>query len=552
MVKQASLDNTWIEEGLDKLRSKFSNLVFFETEDPERHEQFLKRWAHYDDYHSHTLYQYERWTGLCRYEEKKERFLQVRAGEGDRYAVQTSEKTGMDTGLREVSAALRHMDKELRDRPCIFMLKDMECCLEGCQDRDPNIVSAFRAWSQGSEVGFQRSAVICFCAKTDLVVDEHTEKRAAVIKVDLGKEAERAYVIMQASHELGEHTDWIGKQLGSLVRLTAGLNLHQLKSVLLECYARQGKIDASEVAGLKSDWISREEIVDIVEPEGGFGMVGGYKAVKDFVRKNIIDVLKKPERAARFGAPLPRGVLLFGPPGTGKTLFAKAMAGETNLPFINLRTENLFSRYLGESGRLFGRAIEIAEKNAPAIVFIDEIDRFGQRRSSVSDGASEETRRVFNQILEWLGDKNRQSILVGTTNRPGDLDEALTREGRLDYRIPFLYPDDEARAEILRIHLGLTGSYSVLPESREGLIEEQISWLVTNTAYFSGAELEGLVLAVRRNAFNRHGEFVEAVDFQAAAESFTLNHDQRQREVEKYYAYAQEYTNDASFLNDNA
>jgi len=549
MAKTATLDSSWIEEGLGKLRSKFSNLVFFETEDPERHTQFLRCLPNYEDYFEHTVYQYDRWTGLCRFDREKQRISPVSEGDGDRYTLGRAKKMGMEKGLRDISAALRHMDKELKDKPCIFVLKDMESCQSGYQDRDQPLVAALRAWSNDSELAFRRSAVICFCAKSDQVVDNHTEQRAAVIKVDLGKDTERAYVIMQASCELGVQSDQVGQQLGRLVRLTAGLNLHQLRSVLLECYSRKGEIDASKVAGLKADWISREGIVDIVEPEGDFGMVGGYEVVKAFINKNIIDVLKEPERAARFGAPLPRGILLFGPPRTGKTLFAKALAGETSLPFINLRTENLYRGLLGESGRLFGRAIEIAEKNAPAIVFIDEIDRFGQRRSSANDGASEETRRVFNQILEWLGDRNRKSILVGTTNRPDDLDPALTSAGRLDYKIPFLYPDSDARAEILKIHLGLTGAYKPLPEEKAGLIERQIEWLVPKTEYFSGGELEGLVLMVRRNAFNRGGEFVDASDFQAAVENYSINYDERQREVEEHYRYAQKYTNDATFLD---
>ena len=549
MSKKAGFDSSWIEEGLGKLRSKFSNLVFFETGDPERYIQFLNCRPGYEDYRGHILYQYDRWAGLCRYEPEKEHFSPTGMGEEDRFAVKTAQKTGMGKGLRDVSAALRHVDKELKKKPCIFVLKDMESCQCGCQDREPSLVAALRAWSHDPEVAFQRSAVICFCAKPDLVVDDHTEQRIAVVKIDLGKDAERAYVIMETSRQLGEEFHQVGQQLGRLVRLTAGLNLHQLRSVLLECYAHKGKIDPSEVARLKADWISREEIVDIVEPQGDFGIVGGYQAVKNFVNKNIIDVLAEPEHAARFGVPLPRGILLFGPPGTGKTLFAKALAGETNLPFINLRTENLFSRYLGESGRLFGRAIEIAEKNAPAIVFIDEIDRFGQRRGASNDGASEETRRVFNQILEWLGDRDRKSILVGTTNRPDDLDSALTRAGRLDYKIPFLYPDEEARAEILHIHLGLTGTYTPLPEEGNGLIEEQIGWMVSKTEYFSGAELEELVLVVRRNAFNRQTEFVGEEDFRLAVENFTINHDQRKQEVEEYFNYAKTYTNDAHFLD---
>jgi transitional endoplasmic reticulum ATPase len=102
----------------------------------------------------------------------------------------------------------------------------------------------------------------------------------------------------------------------------------------------------------------------------------------------------------------------------GRAQFVKALAKETNLPFINLRTENLFSMWLGESRRKFSEAIRLAEQMSPAIVFIDEIDRCGKRSGTSADGASQETQRVFSQVLEWLGDKRRRSIIVGTTNTP--------------------------------------------------------------------------------------------------------------------------------------
>jgi len=539
MDKKAYLDSSWIESGLEKLRSKFSNLVFFETDDPERYSQLLRCLPNYHDYRRHFLYQYDRWTGLCRYDLQKNRFHPVNMGDGDRYAVQTAQKTGMNPSLRDVSQALRHVDRELKSRPCIFLLKDMESSQGTSQDRDPSVVAALRAWARDSEMAYQRSAVICFSARPELVVDDYTKQLAAIVKVDLGNDTERASVIRRVLYELGENDDQVNGDLGRLARLTAGLNLHQLKSVLLECYSRRGNLHAQEVAQLKADWITRQGIVDIVEPQGDFNTVGGYEYVKEFVKKNIIDVLAEPERALRFGVPLPRGVLLFGPPGTGKTIFAKALAGETNLPFINLKTENLFAPHLGESGRLFARAIEIAEKNAPAIVFVDEIDRFGRRRSSSNDGASEETRRVFNQILEWLGDKNRKSILVGTTNRPDDLDPALTRAGRLDCKIPLLYPDEEARADILRIHLGLTGACPPIPTDDPGLVEERILWMVSKTDSFSGAELEYLAQIIRRNAFNRKAEFVGREDFLGALEHFSIDYDKRKKEVEDYLNYAE-------------
>ncbi|HQN20674.1 MAG TPA: ATP-binding protein, partial [Syntrophobacteraceae bacterium] len=328
-------------------------------------------------------------------------------------------------------------------------------------------------------------------------------------------------MIKEVAVEIGQTQETLSRA-NRLVGLTAGLNLHQLRSLLLECHQQQGKIEESRVATKKSDWIRREDIVEILEPAHGFESVGGYESVKQFIQRNIIGVINHPERAAHFGVPLPKGILLFGPPGTGKSHFSKALAAETHLPFINLKTENLFSQYLGESGRLFNRAIKIAEKNAPCIVFIDEIDRFGTRRSSANDGASEETRRVFNQILEWLGDANRKSILIGTTNRPQDLDKAFTRPGRLDYKVPIFYPNAAARSAILAIHLGLTGVSNPIPvsEGAEAMVEERIRWLAQNTRYFSGAELEELVYRIRRNAFERNGRYVEEKDFARALEHF--------------------------------
>ena len=117
----------------------------------------------------------------------------------------------------------------------------------------------------------------------------------------------------------------------------------------------------------------------------------------------MINVLRRPEKARYFGLGLPKGLLFFGPPGTGKSLFANALASEVQLPFINLVTENIYSKWLGESGQNMKNAITLAEKMSPAIVFVDEIDRFGKRAGASAGSAEEETQRVFSQFLEWLG-----------------------------------------------------------------------------------------------------------------------------------------------------
>jgi SpoVK/Ycf46/Vps4 family AAA+-type ATPase len=134
---------------------------------------------------------------------------------------------------------------------------------------------------------------------------------------------------------------------------------------------------------LKSEMVKRSRVLEVRDPQFGFGDIGGYHAIKDFVQKYIINVLKKPDRARHFGLGLPKGLLFFGPPGTGKSLFANALAREVQLPFINLVTENIYSKWLGESGQNMKNAITLAEKMSPAIVFVDEIDRFGKRQGDV-------------------------------------------------------------------------------------------------------------------------------------------------------------------------
>jgi ATP-dependent 26S proteasome regulatory subunit len=548
MAKRAQLDYQWIEEGILKLRSRFSNLIFFETEDPERFDQFLKMVGSLQEYAGHEIFQYNRWDGLSHLDRQQGRYLPVSMGEGDRYAVEAGESMGLEPGIKDPSAAFRHVDRELKKQSGLLLIKDMDHSGGDLQGRDQVMTAAFRAWTHDPEMAYHRSAVICFCASASLVVDEQTLRRAAVIKVDLAQDTERAWVIYQAVRRVDLPEAVLERSLGALVNITAGLNLHQLQSILLESYTRHQAITPDAVASLKTQWIAREEIVEILQPGGGFEQVGGYEPVKDFIRNTIIKALSNPEIAAYYGISLPKGILFFGPPGTGKTLFAKALAGATHLPFINLKTENLFSKYLGDSGRLFSRAIAIAEKNAPAIVFVDEIDRFGSRRGATGDSAGEETRRVYNQILEWLGDDERKTILVGTTNRPQDLDEAMLREGRLDYKVPILYPDLDARLHILRIHLGLTGACRPLPVADQDALEAMIRRVAERTEHFSGAELKGLAQRIRRNGFLRGGQYAEQEDFLRAIESYGVNRQERSQQIQEYREYAKRFTNDSSLL----
>jgi len=220
------------------------------------------------------------------------------------------------------------------------------------------------------------------------------------------------------------------------------------------------------------------------------------------------------------------------------THFARALAKELKLPFLRLRTENIVSKYYGETERSMARALELAEEIAPCVLFIDEIDRFGQRGQL---GEHEATRRTFSILLEWLGDARRKTIVIGTTNRPEDLDEAFIRVGRFDYIIPMLLPDLEARKQILHVHTKVIRKVPLAKNVDLNEIAEKTEW-------FTGAEIEELVLRSARNALKNDRDKVTAEDFETALATFRINYDARKEQMERYLQLAERFCNDAEFL----
>ena len=198
----------------------------------------------------------------------------------------------------------------------------------------------------------------------------------------------------------------------------------------------------------------------------------------------IVDFLKNPEEFQKMGAKVPRGVLLCGEPGTGKTLIAKAIAGEANVPFISMSGSEFIEMFAGLGASRVRKLFEKAKKLAPAIIFIDEIDAIGARRTDTS-GAETENNQTLNQLLvEMDGFESDSSIIVmAATNRPEMLDKALLRPGRFDRRIVIGLPDMRGREEILKIH------------SKNKKLSEDVNLksLASDTAGFTGAELENIL-----------------------------------------------------------
>ena len=227
-----------------------------------------------------------------------------------------------------------------------------------------------------------------------------------------------------------------------------------------------------------------------------FAQVAGADEEKEELRE-IVEFLKHSDRFMQLGARIPKGVLLIGPPGTGKTLLAKAVAGEAGVPFFSISGSDFVEMFVGVGASRVRDLFEQAKRNAPAIIFIDEIDAVGRQRGAGLGGGHDEREQTLNQLLvEMDGFTANQGVIVlAATNRPDILDHALLRPGRFDRQVTVNYPDVKGREEILKVH------------SKGKPLGEDVSlaMLARRTPYMTGADLENVmneaaILAARRNA----------------------------------------------------
>ncbi len=236
----------------------------------------------------------------------------------------------------------------------------------------------------------------------------------------------------------------------------------------------------------------------------------------------IVDFLKRPEKYTKMGARVPKGVLLYGKPGTGKTLIAKAIAGEADVPFISMSGSEFIEMFAGLGASRVRKLFERARKLAPCIVFIDEIDAIGSRRTSNS-GAETENNQTLNQLLvEMDGFGSEETIIVlAATNRPEMLDKALLRPGRFDRQITIPNPDLKGRLEILKIH------------SKDKKLSDDVNLesIAEDTAGFTGAELENILNEAAIVATKNKHEEIENDDIEEAVKKVTVGLEKKERVI---------------------
>jgi proteasome regulatory subunit len=252
----------------------------------------------------------------------------------------------------------------------------------------------------------------------------------------------------------------------------------------------------------------RARVMELIEaPDVDYNMIGGLRKQIDEVIETLELPLTNPELFTEVGVDAPNGILLYGPPGTGKTLIAKAVAHRAKATFIRMSGTELVQKYIGEGARLVRDVFDIAREKAPSIVFIDEIDAVGSRRTYDGTSGSSEVNRTMVQLLAELDgfDKRGDVKIVAATNRIDLLDPALLRPGRFDRIIEIPLPDVEGRREILRIHT-----------RNMKLDNVEFEELVKRTDGLSGADLKAIVTEAGMFVIRRKGKAVTLQDFNDA------------------------------------
>jgi cell division protease FtsH len=258
---------------------------------------------------------------------------------------------------------------------------------------------------------------------------------------------------------------------------------------------------------------SRARLLSSQQKKVTFKDVAGVEEAKEELHE-IIEFLREPQKFQKLGGRIPKGVLLVGPPGTGKTLLARAIAGEANVPFFSISGSDFVEMFVGVGASRVRDLFEQGKKNAPCIIFIDEIDAVGRHRGAGLGGGHDEREQTLNQLLVEMDgfESNEGVILIAATNRPDVLDPALLRPGRFDRRVVVPRPDVGGREGILKVHT------KKIPLSED----VEISVVARGTPGFSGADLANLVNEAALLAARRNLKQVTMIDFEAAKDKVLM------------------------------
>lgn len=268
-----------------------------------------------------------------------------------------------------------------------------------------------------------------------------------------------------------------------------------------------GRQAKGQMNGIMSVGRSRAKLFNTENPSTTFKDVAGYDGVKQEISE-VVDFLKTPARFKEIGATIPKGILLVGPPGTGKTLLARAVAGEAGVPFLSVSGSDFMEMFVGVGASRVRDLFQTARKQAPAIIFVDEIDSIGRKRGTGLGGGHDEREQTLNQMLSEMDgfDPAEGVVMIGATNRPDTLDPALLRPGRFDRQIVVPLPDLDERLPILEVHC----------RNKKMEPDVDLELVARGTPGMSGADLANLVNEAALHAVRRGSTSIAMVDFETA------------------------------------
>ncbi|CAD8177248.1 unnamed protein product [Paramecium octaurelia] len=303
--------------------------------------------------------------------------------------------------------------------------------------------------------------------------------------------------------------------------VTGLLNASQLKPAELIGVNKDGYMLYEK---LPTEYDARVKTMEVDEkPQEDYTDIGGLDKQIEELREAIVLPIVHKERFENIGIRPPKGVLMHGPPGTGKTMMARACAAQTKATFLKLAGPQLVQMFIGDGAKMVRDAFQLAQEKAPAIIFIDELDAIGTKRYDSDKNGDREVQRTMLELLNQLDgfSPDDRIKVIAATNRPDILDPALLRSGRLDRKIEFPLPNEEARAQILKIH-----------SRKMSVAKETVNYveIARSTDEFNGAQLKAVCVEAGMIALNRggtfliHEDFVEGIAVVQAKKKSSLNY----------------------------
>jgi AAA+ superfamily predicted ATPase len=395
----------------------------------------------------------------------------------------------------EPEKALRHLASS--DVPALHHFEGLEAALPGGPLLQAKLVEAL---DRLEAVG---GALLLCGPRADLPA--RVQGRAVTLPLPSPSREELRELIRHVLRDLNQRTEALAielsrPELDRLLDHLSGLTLLEAEKVVTRVILEDGRLgpeDLDRVAREKQRIVAEEGLLEYTPVEESMARVADMEGFKTWLRRRTA-LVHDPERARAFGLDFPRGVLLAGVPGTGKSMAARAVAAEWGLPLLRLDMASLYNKYIGETEKNLGRAMALAERLAPVVLWIDEIEKaFAGGEGGGSGEGSAVSRRVLGSFLSWMQERKGRVFVLATANQVDQLPPELLRKGRFDELFFVDLPDAPSRAEIIRIHL---------ERRKQDPARVDAEAVAAAAEGFSGAELEQVVLSALYAAFADHRE----------------------------------------------